>query len=413
MRRLLFLVFAFIAIAVAVVLLLPKESSGRVDLSVCPEGDVSKMLDCWAEQTNKELARGESPTTLIATLDRDVLRNQGANAQLCHTAMHTTGRWFAAKEKVTLTTLQNYIPRSDNSNCSAGFTHGMISVIGVNPDNAKPLLLSCAREQTRARRTFCSHGLGHAFRRNYLDDDDLAKTIAACDRLGPTAASDCAQGAYHDYLFAVAGIDDTKKLVKVDRLLQRRGPLAAAEICHSQPQRYQSECWFRVFYFYRSSFPVDGVKSLSQFCLKQAPRSSSACFAAGIATFVESYDYVTECQGLRGERAEDCFSGIYLKSLEVGTKSNMTAKAILERQRNISFAMKRCLLMPDKRGERACAYWLSYYSVSGQPANLSDKQARQICRFVNSEFRKVCLKATAEAQRRDLRSLLSQQGGVS
>ena len=63
----------------------------------------------------------------------------------------------------------------------------------------------CADAGTRYRRYSCVHGLGHAFMRIY--GDELPPALSLCRALGPRMAPDCAQGAYHDYWFAVAGAD--------------------------------------------------------------------------------------------------------------------------------------------------------------------------------------------------------------
>ena len=61
---------------------------------------------------------------------------------------------------------------------------------------------------TRFQRYSCIHGFGHAFMR--IHADRLEPALELCRALGPAAAPDCAQGAYHDYWFAVVGADDAK-----------------------------------------------------------------------------------------------------------------------------------------------------------------------------------------------------------
>lgn len=399
MKRIIFVTIVALVtlISLVIVLLLhqPSPQSEALDLSSCdPERlAVEKVVDCWASQASARLREdGVSPVTLLPQIEAQLAKQDFQIAQFCHNAMHTSGRQFAKENNVTLTTLQNYIPKSDSSNCPAGFVHGMISVIGVNPDNAPRLIALCSRETTRARRLACAHGLGHAFRRSFINDDNMSKTIAACDRMGAKVASDCAQGAYHDYLFAFAGIDDTTK---------PKGLTNITDVCRNKPSAYIGECWFRLFTYYPDAFKLNGSRSLERFCSRQD--NSDQCFAAGVSAFVNPPRLPDECRRFRGRDAEACFAGVEYKVpevLEPKTRNERTKK-LKQRQRAIAFLMKRCLLMPDKRGERACVYWLSYDSVNGLSIDQSQAEEEAICRQVNDDFIGLCKRGVAAAQRRD------------
>ena len=58
--------------------------------------------------------------------------------------------------------------------------------------------------------------------------------------LGPRPAADCAQGAYHDYWFAVVGADDAA-------LPEERGRPIRARLCGAQPAAFVRPCWYRAF----------------------------------------------------------------------------------------------------------------------------------------------------------------------
>src|SRR5262245_28644778 len=126
----------------------------------------------------------------------------------CHGIMHTVGRTYAREQGVTLATLMDYLPRSNDPGCSAGFAHGLVTGVAPLLDPSRPRAAAsvCAGAGTRYRRYSCIHGFGHAFMRIY--GDRLRPALALCRALGPRSAPDCAQGAYHDYWFAVAGADD-------------------------------------------------------------------------------------------------------------------------------------------------------------------------------------------------------------
>lgn len=390
------IIFAIALIALALLLLIgsgSSSSSATVDLSRCQqELSVNQAINCIADATSDKLDRpGASPVSLMPALDRQVEKSDQETVQFCHSAMHTVGRRFAKQNNVTLANLQNYLPRSDSFNCAAGFAHGMVSVIGVNPNNANQLIQVCAREPTRVRQVACTHGIGHAFRRSFNGLNGIKQTIAACKRLGFPVAIDCAQGAYHDYIFAFEGIDGTTKPANLNQIEQ---------ICRNKPRDYISACWYRLFTYYPKQLNVGSPERLQQFCRRQD--SARQCFSAGVAAFTIPPVMVESCRRFKGQTAADCFAAIELKgpglkAIQINDKKGQE-RTIVRRQRDLAFLMKRCLLMPDKRGERACVYWLSYYAVAEQSALLSARQALNTCRLVNREFVVDCRRAVSYAR---------------
>ena len=83
----------------------------------------------------------------------------------------------------------------------------------------------------------CVHGLGHAFMR--IHDDRLAPALELCRALGPRSAPDCAQGAYHDYWFAVVGADDAG--------LPDGAVTEPRALCGTQPAEFVRPCWYRAY----------------------------------------------------------------------------------------------------------------------------------------------------------------------
>ena len=81
------------------------------------------------------------------------------------------------------------------------------------------------------------HGLGHAFMRIY--GDQLPPALALCRALRPRTAPDCAQGAYHDYWFAVAGADEAA--------LPSGAATDPRTLCAAQPAEFVRPCWYRAF----------------------------------------------------------------------------------------------------------------------------------------------------------------------
>ena len=109
---------------------------------------------------------------------------------------------------------------------------------------------------TRYRRYSCVHGLGHAFMR--MHGDRLAPALDLCRARGQPAP-DCAQGAYHDYWFAVAGADEAQ--------LPPGAVTDTRKLCGAQPAAFVRPCWFRAFVDDRpEGIVVDSAVHLDVLC---------------------------------------------------------------------------------------------------------------------------------------------------
>src|SRR5262249_20987498 len=86
----------------------------------------------------------------------------GLLADRCHVLIHWVGRMSAIQHRVTLATLQRYLPRTNDPGCSAGFAHGLISALGPALRGSNPTAASrvCHSAPTRYQVYSCIHGLG-------------------------------------------------------------------------------------------------------------------------------------------------------------------------------------------------------------------------------------------------------------
>ena len=143
--------------------------------------------------------------------------------------MHTVAREYALRTHLTLAKLMDNLPATNDPGCSAGYAprprHRGRAARSRRPARRSPTKL-CAESETRYQRYSCTHGFGHAFMR--LNNDNIAPALQMCEQLGSGAAPDCSQGVYHDYWFAVNGIDDD------DQAQGRRSP-TRAQLCGAQP----------------------------------------------------------------------------------------------------------------------------------------------------------------------------------
>jgi hypothetical protein len=175
---------------------------------------------------------------------------------------------------VELATLMDYLPRSNDPGCSAGFAHGLVTGVAPNIDPARPREAAtvCADARTRFQRYSCVHGFGHAFMRLY--EDQLEPALELCSALGSNEAPDCAQGAYHDYWFAVLGADDA--------ILSEKPVTDPRRLCGTQPERFVRPCWYRVFLENRAAgFELETPRDLEDLCDGLEGVQRAGCITAG------------------------------------------------------------------------------------------------------------------------------------
>ena len=228
----------------------------------------------------------------------------------CHGVMHTVGRIYAHRAGVTLATLMDYLSTSNDPGCTAGFAHGLVTAVAPDIDPAHPREAAtvCADADTRFQRYSCIHGFGHAFMRIY--GDELRPALRLCRALGPRAAPDCAQGAYHDYWFAVVGADNAK--------LPSEAVTDPRRLCGAQPRLFVRPCWYRAFIDNRpSDVEVGSPEDLDMLCHGLGGLQRGACMTA--ASVIGPPDPAVQlqiCAGLVDQSdAANCVRGTKVQNL--------------------------------------------------------------------------------------------------
>ena len=194
---------------------------------------------CYSDAFLAVVRGRRDPGPVVERIARTAQSRGGSLLANCHGIMHTVGRTYAGEARLTLATLMDRLPRSNDPGCTAGFAHGMVTAVAPDIDPTRPgeAARVCGGAETRYQNYSCIHGFGHAFMRIY--GDRLEPALRLCRALGPRAAPDCAQGAYHDYWFAVAGADDAS--------LSERPVTDPRKLCAAQPAGFVRPCWYRAW----------------------------------------------------------------------------------------------------------------------------------------------------------------------
>jgi hypothetical protein len=280
------------------------------DASQCAGLEAARARACYTRAFTDMVEGRDDPRPTVDTIAESAWKQGGFLLSNCHGIMHTVGRTYAGRAGVSLSTLMEYLPRSNDPGCTAGFAHGLVTGVAPDIDAREPARAAaiCGRAGTRYQRYSCTHGFGHAFMRIY--DDQLAPALGLCRRLGPRSAPDCAQGAYHDYWFAVIGADDAT--LADDAVTDPR------ELCGAQPGVFVRPCWYRAFVDDRpEGVQVRSSDDLDTLCTGLDGLQREACLTA--ASVIGPPDPAVQlelCAGLdEPSDAESCVRGTKVQNL--------------------------------------------------------------------------------------------------
>jgi hypothetical protein len=238
----------------------------------------------------------------LPRIDRRVAAVGGSLEAGCHVLMHEVGRDYGREHHVTLSTLQHYVPRSNNPNCSAGFGMGLAMYLGpqILRSGGAAAVQVCARLPTRYREYTCVHGLGHALLRAY--HGALGEAVAACRRLQARFAPDCAQGAFHDYWISLRGADGTAR--------PHNAVTSPRVICDGR-YTYVRPCWYRYFLEQPLLLPIRDGADLRRACHGLREIQRFGCISgATLELSSDPFEQMRVCKRLRGLDARACTRGV-------------------------------------------------------------------------------------------------------
>jgi hypothetical protein len=300
------------ALAVGAVLLARGDDGGaappdvRGELAHCAG---TRSNDCYVEAMTRLVEPADDPRPVVQRIADAAWADPQFLLSNCHGLMHTVGREYAAAHDVTLERIVDYLPRTNDPGCPAGFAHGLISGIAPQIDVSRPEAQAgvCRREPTRYRRYSCVHGFGHAFMR--IANERVDPALELCRGLGADA-SDCAQGVYHDYWFSVIGFDDTRS-ARADPVRDPR------ELCARQPAEFVRPCWYRAFVDTRpSGFQMTSAEDIDGLCDGLGGVQRDGCVTAGsVIGPPDPADQLALCAGFRSVDAVSCIHGVKVQNL--------------------------------------------------------------------------------------------------
>jgi hypothetical protein len=268
----------------------------------------ARFRTCLSDQAFWLVTHTRGSARELPRIDRYAHSVGGFLENNCHILMHPVGRRYARRVHLTLARLRDYLPRSNDPGCSAGFGHGLIMELGpqivrMGPKGAAE---ACRKASTRYQRYSCVHGLGHAYMR--LFGELVGPALGACSALGPTDAADCAQGAFHDYWIAVAGLDQTRR--PADTTASPR------KLCGAQHVQFVRACWYRAWLERPPRVVPRSGRALVRLCRGLGGLQQEACVTGGsVIVSPDPFVQLAVCRQLRAADGGACVRGIRVPAL--------------------------------------------------------------------------------------------------
>src|SRR5215217_3473391 len=295
-------------LAVAVVILTAgtARAESRPWLWQCEQiGRLDAQWRCYVRLLLADIDESKSPAAELPRIDRRA-RNAGTSLEgSCHALMHEVGRRYGAEHHVTLDRLMDFIPRSNDPTCSAGFGMGLVMYLGpqIIVTGGRSALTQCMRLPTRYRSYTCVHGIGHALMRAY--HGRLRQSVKACRKLG-AQAPDCAQGAFHDYWISLRGADGT---------VRRSNGVSPRFLCNGHLW-YVRPCWYRYFVEQAGGALLDSPRAIRTACAGLHRLQRYGCVsAAALAIPEDPFGQTRVCARLARDAAA-CLRGVAVQGLE-------------------------------------------------------------------------------------------------
>jgi hypothetical protein len=275
------------------------------------KGD-TQLRSCLTDALAKVVIASHDSADELPRIDAYVAQVGGFVQANCHALMHGVGRRYAASVHLTIGRLLDYLPKSNNANCSAGFGHGLLMYLAPQIGSLSPqeAAKACNGARTRYQRYSCTHGFGHAYMRLY--GEQLPYALHACRLLGTDEAADCAAGAFHDYWLAVSGVDNTRHLFQQMITSPRR-------LCATESFGFVRGCWYRAFLEHPPKRPIRTAADVRGTCQGLTGLQYGSCVTAAVLVSEDDpFFEMNLCVALRGADAADCVRGVRVPDLAQG-----------------------------------------------------------------------------------------------
>lgn len=278
------------------------QGMGSGYLGQCKKFTELKEWTCYVDGLEHVVLASKNPAALLPNIDVLARASGGFLEASCHMMMHVVGRDYTRVHHVTLQTLQEYLPHSNDPGCSAGFGMGLVMGLSAQitlggPAGANAI---CSRAPTRFRNYTCYHSLGHAYMRYY--HGRLSYALKSCSALGDQS-TDCVQGAFHDYWLGLSGEDGARYTHGL--------PRTARGLCARERGLDVVACWFRYFVTMRPTPAPNSAAKVERLCTGLRGEQRFGCVAsASVISSPDPGEQFDVCRSLPVGDVVACLHGV-------------------------------------------------------------------------------------------------------
>jgi hypothetical protein len=98
----------------------------------------AETRDCYSRTFAALVRRADDPRDAVERIGDAAWAEGGFLLANCHGLMHPVGRAYAGEHDVTVATLMDVLPRSNDPGCAAGFAHGLVTGVAPQLDVRRP-----------------------------------------------------------------------------------------------------------------------------------------------------------------------------------------------------------------------------------------------------------------------------------
>jgi hypothetical protein len=104
----------------------------------CSELADDAARECYREEFDARVQAASDPVAEVEEITAESRDAGGFLLSNCHGIMHAVGRSHVAIQNVTLASLMDHLPRSNDPGCAAGFAHGVVTAVAPQLDLSDP-----------------------------------------------------------------------------------------------------------------------------------------------------------------------------------------------------------------------------------------------------------------------------------
>ena len=231
-----------------------------IDLELCRDVEDDAARECFIRKFQAVVEGRDDPRPAVQAITDLALSEGGFLLANCHVVMHTVGRTYARDAGVEPRDADGLPAAEQRSRVQRRLRARARDRRGAEHRSRAAGASRRRPVRTPARASSATAASTASDTRSCGSTRTSSSPRSSCAwRSGRARRPDCAQGAYHDYWFAVQGADDAR--------LREQPITDPRRLCGAQPEGFVRPCWYRAFLENRSEgFQLETPEDLEDLC---------------------------------------------------------------------------------------------------------------------------------------------------